>query len=256
MGGSDRRSLRTRVGRRAEEVRRAIGQQLVQLRADSGISQRRLSAATGVPQSFISDIERGRAEASIAVLLALGESLGADLAVRFYPGAGPRIRDRLQAPIVEALLARAHVSWRRLVEVPVWRPARGVIDIVLARPAETVVAVEVHSAIHRLEQQMRWAAEKSDTLRSSDAWPMLSGGQSSMRVNRLLVLRSTPGTRDLARRFSETLRAAYPARAADALAAIETPDRPWPGAALLWAEVDSRGARILGGPPRGIDVGR
>ena len=77
-----------------------------------------------------------------------------------------------------------------------------------------------------------------------------------MRVNRLLVLRSTPGTRDLARRFSETLRAAYPARAADALAAIETPDRPWPGAALLWAEVDSRGARILGGPPRGIDVGR
>ena len=49
--------------------------------------------------------------------------------------------------------------------------------------------------------------------------------------------------------------AAYPARAADAVASL-TADRPWPGAALLWANVELGHARILDGPPRGVTVGR
>lgn len=256
VADSQRRSLRTKVGRRAQDLRGAVGRQLLRLREDAGVSQRRLASASGVQQSFISDIERGRAEPSIAVLIALGDALGADLTIRFYPGAGPRIRDRLQAPIVEALLARAHPAWHRLVEVPVWRPVRGVIDVVLARPGEVVVVGEIHSEVHRLEQQLRWAAEKAEAVRSSDAWAMLTGGQPTTPVSRLLVLRSTQATRDVARAFSETLRAAYPASVADALAAFESPTRPWPGATLLWADVDARGARILGQPPRGIDLRR
>ena len=48
--------------------------------------------------------------------------------------------------------------------------------------------------------------------------------------------------------------AAYPARAADAIAAL-TARRPWPGAALLWANVERGEARILDGPPRGSPSG-
>src|SRR3989442_14315433 len=126
MSASQRTSIRTRIGRRADEIRRAVGQQILRLREDSGVSQRRLSAEAGLPQSFMSDLEHGRAEASIASLVAIGDALGADVSIRFFPGAGPRIRDRLQAPIVEALLGRTDGSWHRPVQVPVSRPSSGV----------------------------------------------------------------------------------------------------------------------------------
>src|SRR3954468_22992720 len=193
-----RRSARTHIGRRAVEVRRAVAAQIVQLRTDANVSQRQLSDAAGIPQSYLSTIERGQSEPSLSVLIAIGEALGADLAIRFHPGTGPRIRDRHQAPIVEALLGLAHPSWKRLVEVPVWRPVRGVIDAVLSQPGDLYVVTEVHSEIRRLEQQLRWATEKAEALPSAAAWTMLSGGDPSVAISRLLVLRSTKANRDLA----------------------------------------------------------
>jgi hypothetical protein len=158
--------------------------------------------------------------------------------------------------MVEALLREAHPSWKRLVEVPVWRPVRGVIDAVLARPGEVIVAIEVHSELRRLEQQIRWAREKADALPSAEAWSMLLGSAPTVPVSRMLVLRSTRANRDLARAFESTFRAAYPTRAADAVRALRDPAAPWPGPALLWAETAAGGARILDRPPRSVTVGR
>lgn len=249
-------SRRSLVGRKAEEARRAIGTQIRQLREDAGLSQRQLAAAAAVPQSHLSEIERGIAEASITTLAALSNVLGADLSVRLFPTTGPRIHDRTQAAIVEALLRAAHPSWKRLVEVPVWRPVRGVIDLVLARPGEVVVGTEVHSQVRRLEQQLRWGHEKAESLPSADAWSMLSEGRATATISQLLVLRNTRANRDVARSLAETLRAAYPAKAADTIRALRDVATPWPGGALVWADVKDGVVRLLDSPPRGVAVGR
>jgi hypothetical protein len=158
--------------------------------------------------------------------------------------------------MVEALLREAHPSWKRLVEVPVWRPVRGVVDAVVSRPGEVVVAIEVHSELRRLEQQVRWAHDKADALPSAEAWSMLLAGAPTVPVSRMLVLRSTRANRDLANAFESTFRAAYPAKAADAVRALRDAAATWPGPALVWAETTAAGARILDRPPRSVRVGR
>jgi len=151
----DRTSLRTDVGRRAAVARRAIGEQVLRLRSDAGISQSRLGRAAGVDQGYVSRLEAGLVEPSIAVLVAVGDVLGADLSTRLYPTTGPRIHDDSQAAMVQTVISAAHPRWKRLVEVPVRRPARGSIDVVIADPdAGEIVAIEVQSDLHRLEQQV------------------------------------------------------------------------------------------------------
>jgi hypothetical protein len=87
--------------------------------------------------------------------------LGGDVRFQFVPGAGVPIRDRYQARIIEALLPVVHLRWKRLVEVVVQRPVRGVIDFVLHDPDEpAAVASEVQSVIKRVEQQLRWQASR------------------------------------------------------------------------------------------------
>jgi hypothetical protein len=99
---------------------------------------------------------------------------------------------------------------------------------------------------------VRWAEQKAESLPSAEFWRYLEGGHT---VSRLLVLRSTRATRELAIRFEETLRVAYPARSRDVHEAL-VGTGSWPGAGILWAEVDGRGARIPDGPPRYVRVGR
>ena len=200
----------------------------------------------------LSQIFAGDREPSVAVLTAISRALGGDLSIRFYPSGGPQIHDRIQARIVEELLRIAHPSWDRLVELPVTRPARGFIDVVFDRSAD-IVATEVESRLDRLEQQVRRADEKARSLPSSDLWPRLDGDR---RIHRLLVLRSTATTREIARRFGSTLAVAYPARAVDLYAALTEQDLPWPGHGVLWADVRGDEARILERPPRGVALGR
>jgi hypothetical protein len=140
------------------------------------------------------------------------------------------------------------------VEVPVYRPARGFIDLVLdrAHPA-VVVATEVQTRLDRLEQTIRWSQEKARSLPSADLWRTIEGDAT---IHRLFVLRSTATMRDIARRFELTLRSSYPARSIDVHAALTNPNLPWPGDGILWADVRGDVVRVLDRPPRGIDVGR
>jgi hypothetical protein len=158
--------------------------------------------------------------------------------------------------MAEALLAIVHPSWHRLVEVAVRRPARGFIDVVLGRTDGPIIATELHSELRRIEQQIRWADDKAASLPSADAWTFLTHGSGNAAISQLLVLRSTRATRDLARSYALTLAAAYPARAEDAVEALIQPDRAWPGAALIWADVADGKARILPTPPRSVAFGR
>ncbi len=234
-------------------MRVALGD-LDRARRDAGISLRRLAEACGVSQPYLSQVFAGDREPSIAVLNAVASALGGDLSVRFYPTTGPAIHDRLQAPIVEELLRIANRSWDRSVEVAVFRPARGFIDLVLNREEPiSFVAGEVQTRLDRLEQMIRWSQDKANSLPSSELWRTVEGAP---RIDRLLVLRSTTAMREVARRFVDTLRTAYPAGTADAYRALTEPDVPWPGNAILWADVHGDVVRILDAPPRGIALGR
>jgi transcriptional regulator with XRE-family HTH domain len=253
-----RASRRTAVGRAAAELRRRFGLEIRRLRIDSGLSIRALSAAAGLDHGHLARIEGGHVEPGFATLIAIGDALGADLSVHLYPTTGPRVHDRIQAPIIEELFRILHPRWSRLAEVGVIRPARGFVDAVLALPADgIVVATEVESGVRRLEQQLRWAHDKADSLPSSSAWPLIAPADSPRpRISRLLILRSTRSTRDSARTFATTFASEYPAPAAAVYAALTTADAPWPGSGIVWATVVGGRARILDRAPRGVAVGR
>lgn len=249
-----RKSRRTATGRHAHEVTSVVVGDIDRQRRDAGLSISALARGSGVSQAHISQVLAGGREPSIAVLTALTEALGADLSIRVYPGTGPKLRDGIQARIVEELVRSAAPAWRRLVEVGVSRPARGYIDVVFDDPAQSViVATEVQSRMDRLEQQVRWAQDKAQSLPSADLWRFLPA---TPTISRLLVLRSTVATRELARRFRATLESAYPARAADVHHALIAGADPWPGAGVLWADVHGETVRILDRPPRGVELGR
>jgi transcriptional regulator with XRE-family HTH domain len=233
-----------------------LGDEVRRLRSDAGITLAALGRAVGVDPAHLGRIERGLARPSIDLLMRLGVALGADLSLRFFAGIGPRLHDRFQAPMVEALLNALHPRWTARVEVPVGDPARGVVDAVLDDGIERVsVVAESCSEISRLEQVLRWSADKADqyaTRSSSDPW---AGGE-GRRVSRLLVVRSTRQNREIARRYRATLTAAYPARTHDAVAALTSGSVPWPGPSIVWMRTDGNTAALLPFPPRGVDAGR
>jgi transcriptional regulator with XRE-family HTH domain len=240
------------VRRRLRETIRSIGRELVQLRTDTGATQAAVARVAGIDRSHLTRIEAGTTGASLETLIAVTTALGADLSLRLYPGTGPKLTDRHQAPMVEALIRALHRSWRPHPEVPVFRPARGVIDLVLERPAERLlVAVEVQSEIRRLEQVIRWSAEKAASLESSG---LVRPGP-PWHVSRMLLLRSTTANREVARSFESTLGAAYPAAAAQAIAALRG-DATWPGPGILWIRTERGKVELLDVPPRGVRIGR
>ena len=237
---ASRTELKTR--RCAAQVHGRLVDDLRRLCEDAGISQRQLARATGIGSSYLSRILRGQARPSVETYAALGAALGADLAARLYPTTGPAVRDRHQAPILECLLGMIHPRWHPFTEVAVRKPSRGWIDVALHEPRENVlVATEIESEINRLEQQVRWSGEKADSLPSWAGWASLG----EPTVSRLLVVRWTRATREVARTFPRQLAAAYPAHPADAIAAL-TGGVPWPGPALVWARLDRGRVRLVG----------
>ena len=219
------------------------------MREDAGRSQRTVASVAQIARSHLTDIEAGDAEPSLLVLERIGIALGADLGVRYFANTGPRIRDHLQIAMSEALLRELHPSWRARPEVPVYRPVHGVIDLVLEERAGTAtVATELHSQVRRVEQQIRWQMQKADAL-------ALQPDQQGRPISRLLVLRNTQATRDVARTAAATFTSVYPARTADAVGSLRE-GTVWPGAAVVWMRVDAAGAVLLDGPPRGVPVGR
>jgi transcriptional regulator with XRE-family HTH domain len=234
---------------RDRELMRAVGDRVRELREDAGLSQARLARAAEVSPGHLCAIEKGTEHPTTPVLLRIATMLGADLSIRLFPNTGPLLRDHLQLPMSEELLAVTESGWRRHPEVAVYRPVRGVIDMVLEhREHPDTVATELQSQLRRVEQQVRWAGQKADALAQLPA-------RSGRRVSRLLVLRNTHAMREVARAAHETLSAAYPARTQDAVAALRG-ESPWPGSAIVWMRLDPGRATLMDDPPRGVALGR
>jgi transcriptional regulator with XRE-family HTH domain len=205
-----------------------------------------LARCSGLDQSYLRRIELGIARPSLNALVVIGACLGADPSVRYFPRSGPRIHDRFQAPMIEALLGELGREWRGQPERPV-PAARGVVDVVLMRAAHLLIACECHSELRRLELVVRRLHEKAEALRGEV--------EPTSTVSTMLLLRSTAATRAVVKAYETTLAAAFPARSADAVAALRD-DAAWPGPAIVWARLDSGRAEILDRPPRGVRLGR
>jgi len=233
------------AARAAARSRAKLIEDLDRLMADSGITITQLAGAAGIPHGYLSEILAGKSKPSLETYAKLAVPLGSDLSTRLYPNTGPLVRDRHQARIAEGLLPRVHPRWNRATEVGVRQPARGWIDLVLHEPREAViVATEIESDIRRVEQQVRWATMKAESLPSSDIWPQDGGGAGEPRISQLLIVRRTRSTRQKALEFAAQLALAYPAHPEDALAAV-TGTKQWPGAAMIWAEINPERVRFL-----------
>ena len=132
--------------RRLRKATISIGEEVRRLRLEAGVTLRQLAAVTGLDASHIARIEKGTIQASVPALTSLSIALGADLSLRFYAGSGPRIHDRLQTPMLDALIRRLAACWAPRLEVVVPGPRRGVAEIVLTdRSRPKVVVGEAQS---------------------------------------------------------------------------------------------------------------
>ena len=105
-----------------------------------------------------------------------------------------------------------------------------------------------------LEEQLRWAAEKTAGLAHRLEREYRS--PTDRTISQLLILRSTVATREIAVRYRATLAAAYPAKTASVVQALTSPTRTWPGAGIVWMRFEGGRAVLMHHPPRGVDLGR
>jgi transcriptional regulator with XRE-family HTH domain len=240
---------------RQEDFRRALADELRRVVESEGVSLRAIARAVDVDSSQLSRVLRGKEGISHEALVAVAAGLGHDVSLRLFESTGPRIRDRLQARMIEALLAMAHRRWLPRLEVGVYRPVRGVIDLVLQdRVTWDLVAGEGHSQLRSVESQLRHTGEKADALPSAAGYPW-SPEPIVPRIGRLLLLRSSSATHELVRTLPATFRAAYPDSTEAAVDALRTGSRPWPGSAIVWVHIDGVATRVLEGTPRAVRVG-
>lgn len=190
-------------------------------------------------------LERGAHDPTTEVLARISAALGMDLSVRLFPGTGPLIRDHIQSSMVSMLVSMLADRWRPSLEVAVYKPVRGVIDVVLESEEPPLVACESQSELRRLEQHIRWSQAKAAALSEARG----------TSVARLLLLRSTTRTRAIVSEHAALIAVAFPGRHAAAMAAL-TSDAPWPGDSIVWCTVAAGATTLLPSPPSGIPIGR
>jgi transcriptional regulator with XRE-family HTH domain len=245
-------ALQRVIAERQRLVRRALAEELRRVRLDEGLSQRRVSDAAGFHPSHLPRIETCERQASTDAMVAFAAAMGYDVSIRLFAAVGPRIRDHLQGRMIEALLAARHSRWSARLEVGVYHPVRGVIDVVLQdRESGDLVAGEGHSLLHTVERQLRWAGQKADALPSARGFPWADHPETP-RISRLLLLPDTAAMRELVATLPAVFSAAYPAATEAAVEALTTGTGRWPGDAIVWVRLDGAATRLLADSPRGI----
>jgi transcriptional regulator with XRE-family HTH domain len=95
----------------AMEAQFKLAAEVILLRRKRGLTQRQLSARSGIQQSEISRIEGGRGNPTVSTLSALAHALGGELAIRPVSG---RRQQLPRARVGRQLRARTHTAARKL----------------------------------------------------------------------------------------------------------------------------------------------
>jgi transcriptional regulator with XRE-family HTH domain len=236
--------LQAGADRRTARLRRDLVDQLQRLVADAGVSIRAIGEASGLSPQYVARILGGTERPTLETYGRLAAVLGADLHARLYPNTGPAIHDGRQAPVLELLLGARHRRWEPFTELAVRAPSRGWIDVAFHEARERViVATEIQEGLRRLEQLVRWSQAKAASLPSWEGWGQLGEPPT---ISRLLVVRRTRTTRQIAAEFAGQLRVAFPAHPDDAVASL-TGTAPGPGPALVWVVEESGRVRFAAG---------
>jgi transcriptional regulator with XRE-family HTH domain len=231
---------RTAINEGDRQLRRAatrFGEEFRLIRFRTGVSQAAVARAIGVDRATICRMEAGRPTVADQIRARAAAVLGADFRLGIYPDAAPLIHDAAHARIVESLVRLRHPSWHARIEAPVPGPGRRSTDLRLDRGAETVL-FEIETQVHALEAIIRECQEKRTAV-AADASPA-ADGELVRRIYAVLVLPPTRHHRALAMAHPETIKAAFPAPAADARRALSSADTPWPGDGILWLGAGTR----------------
>jgi transcriptional regulator with XRE-family HTH domain len=209
--------------RQAAELVRRVGRELRIARVTLGLSQVELARRVGIPQSSISEIERGALAANLARHSRLAAAVGMQLSVRLYPNGQIGLRDSGQLSIAQLLIAQAHAAWRPILEHPIGQaPDLRAADLVLISSVE-VIHVEIERNLGDFQAQLRGGTLKRNDLATRYAQP----------VRFVLVLPDTARLRRIVQAYAPAITAAMPRNSREVLTALRSGE-PLGADGLLW----------------------
>lgn len=150
------------AARRTGTIIRSLGDEIREGRLSRGLSQRQVATVASIPQSRVSEIERGSlSTVPLRDLCYLLAAVGMELSARAYP-AGPPIRDAAHRTLLDRLRDRAGpgVRWRYEVPLPIvgdqraWDAVMEVAGLRVAVEAETRVR-DVQALQRRISLKLR-----------------------------------------------------------------------------------------------------
>lgn len=178
----------------------AIGERVRMLRRRHRLSQRQLADRVGVTASFVSQLETGRASASVATLRALADSLGVLVAELLDPTPLPTARVVKAADAVwesgsAGARARAVTHAPQLVEA-IWftipdGAGVGPQDVDVEANAETVVLVVGGRTVTVSVAEEEFVLERGDSL-ACDSGQLRNIANTSGEDAEVVVLSSPP----------------------------------------------------------------
>ena len=186
------------------------------------ITQAELAAAVGVSRSLIAGIETGRVNATLDVVMRIGDALDLNLQI---VGQRPVVIDPRPSGVLHGRcsayvgrrLARRGWSTRREVEIVHGR-WHGWIDILAFHPAtSTLVVIEIKTQVDDLgaiERQLSWYEREADKVARTMGWRPTT-------IATWLLLLQTEEVETAIRRERDLLRVGFPVRASQMLAVVE-----------------------------------
>jgi len=186
------------------------------------ITQAELAAAVGVSRSLIAGIETGRVNATLDIVMRIGDALHLDLQI---VGARPLVIDPRPSGVLHGRcsayvgrrLARQGWSTRREVEMVHGR-WHGWIDILAFHPgSSTLIIIEIKTQLDDLgaiERQLSWYERGARDVAAAIGWR-------PTKVLTWLLLLETEEVETAVRRERELLRVGFPLRASDMRAVLD-----------------------------------
>lgn len=187
-----------------------IGRAFRLARRSLGLSQAFVARLADISQALYSRIERGKADAGIVVLSAIGDILGLELTAKLWPAGAP-VRDAGHVRLLNRLKLRmpSTFRWRTEIPIPIAGDLRS-IDAMIVVP-RLAVGFELESRLVDAQALVRRVVLKQ---RDADLACMI------------IVLPDTLANRQAAAGAEATLRGSFPLESRAILAALREGNVP------------------------------